>query len=783
MNLIKVSGSKKIGLLMNNKPFLNCFISYCSDSSRRYDSTKFGIGIITYDKSLKTFVIWNNIINDYRKSENDEIENLPFTNIFEGFCRYRTNINLYINYSCDNIINYYNNIFQNNKKLLIPFLNRIKFHELKDEQILCHEMSSEIMLAFTLFGKKPNILSWALNMLTNRVNNFTPFLMLKIHNWLEYNENHVNKLSKKNLVAYCKENDIKLLTYEIDRINYIRKGNIIINKFNTAQRNIIKASDLAIYDYFLFTKLGNLNSERINNIIKKVSTFNNFSDIISCIENEVLSKYEWSLEKFIEYITYDKSLSYDIVYNENNIILLRVYDFHTIKVLGKSTNWCISKGKQYWDDYVANSDNKSQYMLFNFNELVDSEYSIIGITCSLNGIITHSHSFTNKDLFNVTEYVFGKIFGNIDNLPNILSILDTLKISNNNLIANNNNLINQNYLKTKIKENALYCDILYEQDDKLLLTTKKSLFEFLPSNYNSLRSLFEYMPLDNGIILWCDFSKPINDCNRILFSSYTYDKNISGYDYDVIFNLQGKPISLNFDEIIGLQVYSLLNRPRTIIDKFIFSIKHYDFTEFKHIISTLGISFIKENAIVYYTLKNAIIDDIKFKYNNNIVKALEECNLHLYDIFTKSDVVDIIVKILKKLNNDYDLKDILEYQTKEKHLNGIRLYSTLFRSLCTFDALKFLLKNEINNKILVLLLSVIIYYYDEGDDDREYIEYIDKFIIKEHSNLLENNELAIELLIANINKFKLNNLMDDILSDMPHLVQNMSPAFLQNSKI
>ena len=80
-------------------------------------------------------------------------------------------------------------------------------------------------------------------------------------------------------------------------------------------------------------------------------------------------------------------------------MVLKVFDFETIKQLAKTTNWCISKNKSYWNNYVSPENNTSQYVLFDFSKKEDDKHSIIGFTVMHNKGITNAHDFTNNNLF------------------------------------------------------------------------------------------------------------------------------------------------------------------------------------------------------------------------------------------------------------------------------------------------------------------------------------------------------------------------------------------------
>ena len=108
-------------------------------------------------------------------------------------------------------------------------------------------------------------------------------------------------------------------------------------------------------------------------------------------------QYEWNKESFMKFLTNNEDFKYNIIHDKDNIVLLLVNDFETIKHIAKTTNWCISKNMQYWKNYMTSTLNK-QYVMYNFGLKEDDEYSIVGFTVSDNNRITHAHSFTNISL-------------------------------------------------------------------------------------------------------------------------------------------------------------------------------------------------------------------------------------------------------------------------------------------------------------------------------------------------------------------------------------------------
>lgn len=76
-----------------------------------------------------------------------------------------------------------------------------------------------------------------------------------------------------------------------------------------------------------------------------------------------------------------ENLNIDIIHDANTLLILKVNDYESMKILG-SSDWCIVKSENHWDNYV--NDFTVQYMLFDFTKDRTEREHAIGVTVSVN---------------------------------------------------------------------------------------------------------------------------------------------------------------------------------------------------------------------------------------------------------------------------------------------------------------------------------------------------------------------------------------------------------------
>lgn len=98
-----------------------------------------------------------------------------------------------------------------------------------------------------------------------------------------------------------------------------------------------------------------------------------------------------------------KSNSVDapIIYQNENILILKITNFEQSKLLG-SGSWCISRDHHYFESYTENG--QQQYFIFDFSKSSKERRSMIGITLDSHGEKTTAH-FKNDEFYAMDEFL------------------------------------------------------------------------------------------------------------------------------------------------------------------------------------------------------------------------------------------------------------------------------------------------------------------------------------------------------------------------------------------
>lgn len=358
---------------------------------------------------------------------------------------------------------------------------------------------SSLLYTFYILGNaSPNYVQWMINTF---INERIPINIFKVvMSFIDKYPNEIKKLSKGTITAYRKRPDIITLLDEIAVLKMNKRCSEMINKFNTVQKKILKSTELTHSDRKNLSKFKRLSNEKQINFIKKASTFDNANDILKYISFLVKDSFKWDKNSVLEYMSNVDGMNYNIILDSNNILILEALDYESIKLFGKTTNWCISKNKKYWSDYVSKSKGSRQFVLFDFNQKEDSEYSIIGFTVNGN-TITHAHSFTNADINKCTKSDdFCRLISFYKNEPcknSIYTILDTYDISIESIIGNYNMLI----IKDVLSKMENYCIIARNSNWRVIKTDVSDLIKLgVKITLNSDTEVIIFFRIKNGYI-------------------------------------------------------------------------------------------------------------------------------------------------------------------------------------------------------------------------------------------------------------------------------------------
>ena len=206
-------------------------------------------------------------------------------------------------------------------------------------------------------------------------------------------------LSKGTITAYTSRDSILALLDELAELRKEKRINDSISSFNTTQKKLLKENKLTEETKQALWRFSRLSDTKRINFIKKMSSVDDYNELTRQLRFVTSVHFNWSKESFIDFLTNVEGIQYEKIFENDNIVLVKTLDYETIKQLGKTTNWCISKNKQYWNNYIENYHGATtQYMIFDFSKMEDDKLSIIGFTTTRNKGITSAHNFVNEPL-------------------------------------------------------------------------------------------------------------------------------------------------------------------------------------------------------------------------------------------------------------------------------------------------------------------------------------------------------------------------------------------------
>ena len=208
-------------------------------------------------------------------------------------------------------------------------------------------------------------------------------------------------LKKGSITAYTSYNDLFSLINEQMTLRREKRVVNTISMFNTAQKKLLREVPFSNEVYDIMSRFNRLSDVKKNNFIRKMSTVEDAKEILHQMSFVADCHFKWNKADFMEYIKNNEMVSVEVVYDKDDIVLVMVQDYDTIKRIAKNTSWCISKNKTYWNNYMSKShiaNGVRQFVLFDFSKKEDDERSIVGFTLHVNKGITASHDFVNTNI-------------------------------------------------------------------------------------------------------------------------------------------------------------------------------------------------------------------------------------------------------------------------------------------------------------------------------------------------------------------------------------------------
>lgn len=394
-----------------------------------------------------------------------------------------------------------------------------------------NRMECKLLYCYTNGSK--NFFQWAMNLYLREGVRLDTIKNVMI--WNDLYGQLTKKLSKNTITAYTTRRSISALISELTILRKDYRIEKSINSFNTTQKKLLKSHTLDNNDKHALSMFAKLSDVKRVNFIKKMSSVDDVDEILRQLKFLTSTHFTWDKNSFMDYIHNVKNVKYEIIYDNGNIVLIRVDDFETVKQLARSTNWCISKNKSYWNNYIEKQELESkQYVIFDFSKKEDDKMSIIGFTCTHNKGITHAHDFVNNSLMGDrrdTRLRFLNSF--ISNFINSANIYDVLKCDgiDINIVATYDKPVYEWDKDSFFKYLYSYVDsfgvnVLSANGNKVAISVMDSAIALVLGDAYEDNIPSEYWR--KGHILFLDFDKSQYDPTKLTYAII----NNGGYDED-----------------------------------------------------------------------------------------------------------------------------------------------------------------------------------------------------------------------------------------------------------
>lgn len=634
--------------------------------------------IAEQNKNVKIIIIRNNVYPDIgevtynHQTHNIQIYSHLSSNVKDLSCINTDNDKvLFSKYGhiivCDNskyFVNWWASAFYNTSIIILPnnfdemytnFINNNKkvYNQLVNKYCI---NDTNATYAFCLSGDSMNFFSWIIK---NLYGNKVSWSLIKLAmSWNDKYSFLTNKLSKGTITAYSGFQSFQTMLNEMSNVRQVKRANDSIMQFNTQQKKLLKEklTDKNIQN--VLSKFGQLTDTKRLNFIKKMSTIDDTNEILKHMSHLCEVHFSWNKESFLDYLKNTDSIKYELVLDKNNFVLLKVYDYETIKRLAKTTNWCISKNKRYWNDYVENRAYAQQYILFDFDKKEDDDMSIIGFTVRKNQGITNAHSFTNNNIMGESENqtILNSFLPLSTNC--IYSILEKHNIPFDLFFSGNNLRFEWSmdcffeYLQNIISEDKI--TILKKEDNKVVFISDS--YDIMHLFNNSSLENFDTTYFEYDTMFFLDFNKEINDASKLLFTNIFENDNGEESAGD-IFNSNLRRYRVNFDSILdeyGLP-YNTIKRIDNPYKRLLNAFSHFDVKSINNIlekhpsvINELKKHKDKSNNIVY-----SINDSLFTFLSKDLIECFYKHKIKLSDVMSIDTLNDIIFSLIRNVFQNY----------------------------------------------------------------------------------------------------------------------------------
>lgn len=508
---------------------------------------------------------------------------------------------------------------------------------------------------YALTEGSPNLFVWAMNNIFKHGANFHG--VKNCINWCINYPQLIKNLSKGTPTAYNGREQVLSLYNEMVTLRKNKRVNDTINMFNTTQKKMLKNVELTDNVIDIFSKFYLLSYAKQHNFVRKMSTIDNADEILRQMSLLTKAHFEWNKESFFNFIKNVEGINCDVVLDRDNLVIVKVNDYDTIKYLAKTTNWCISKNKKYWNDYVGNRRGEStQYVLFDFSKDEDDELSIVGFTTLDRKGIVNAHSFSNENLMHGCSNLY-PVRQFVQFRPNIFYLLKLNNVSINNFVGKNKFNYEWDIVSfTEFLEMALgdSFDIVYHDNNKIAIITENPMVRFvLGDSYNNIGYCNT-----RKCVVFADFNKNQYDDDRLLFVGINFDDSIKEERPSKVFNMSlNVETNIQFDSLLEEYnlPYNIICRTENKLERFISAFSSYNiqlvdsFLKDKDLINKLKTN--KNFISSHYNIASYINNSIFNVYTIDMIKVLYDNNVMLSDLISNRYIDSMLSNLIYEISN------------------------------------------------------------------------------------------------------------------------------------
>lgn len=497
-----------------------------------------------------------------------------------------------------------------------------------------YKINTETNMVFksiiTMFEDQTNYQIWAIKSVFENVIKIENLQRIKV--WAENNHTEIKNLVKGNIILYKTVQDFKMLEDEMNGLNMMKFVKDSINKFNTRQRKMMTNNILGgitdgldalnnpmFKEWFnILRQMSTLVRHRQEKLVSTSSAIDDFNFLKSHIKSALAETYEWNKEDMLGFMARNAS-DCSVVFDENNVVVIQVPSFKSAKLMcgNGRTGWCLTREERYFNQYVKEPKDASQYFLFDFNKPENNELAHIGFTVRLGSGISNAHSTKNSNLCGEGINVNGR-------RVNIHTALADAKVPNSVFI----HLKPLRYYKWDVETFLKYLE--QNKRDLAISVAENNRFIVRALTNDGLAKLIDHTLLDyrafnvsndTKTYALIDFNLTKDSDKSVVVLHYTKDK----YKFDTLSNMKDaynvNMVKSKYLESIGITTDMYLNR------------EAIDPTILLHKLIDEG----SEKEAIDLICKEGDAFDVNYEFNNNspIFKAISSKMYNLFDVIVK----------------------------------------------------------------------------------------------------------------------------------------------------